>query len=60
MAGHGEVEQLLGVDQVVVAVGAEVDADPVDRAGEGVVASRVVVSHWRTGVGADPAGLESE
>jgi hypothetical protein len=47
LAVHGELQQVLGIDEVVVAVLAGVDADPVDRAGEGVVTGRVVVADRR-------------
>jgi hypothetical protein len=42
---HGKVEQMLRVDEMVVAVGAEVDAHPLHGAGQGVVAGRVVLRH---------------
>jgi hypothetical protein len=49
--------QLGRVEQVVVAVGAEIDPDPVDLSGEGVVAGRIVVADGRAGVAADVGGF---
>jgi hypothetical protein len=55
LLGHGVVvENVAGVDEVVVAVLAAFHLDPLDRAGEGIVGEKVVVgdggmtSLWRS------------
>ena len=45
LAVHGGVDDELGVDEVIVAVGTGFHLEPGDRAGEGVVASGVVLRH---------------
>src|SRR5205085_9654286 len=50
---HRKVEQMFRLDEMVVAVGAEVDAHPLHGAGQGVVAGRVVLRHRRAGLAAN-------
>jgi hypothetical protein len=58
LLGHRDLEDVLAVNEVVVAVVAEVDADPVDLAGKGVAcADWVVAGHGSAGVLADVGGL---
>jgi hypothetical protein len=44
LPGHGDAESFLGVDEVVVIVGAEIDLYPVDLAGEPTATSGVGVT----------------
>jgi hypothetical protein len=48
---------MLGIDEVVLAVLAGIDADPVEGAAEGVVTDRVVVADRRARIAADAGGL---
>jgi hypothetical protein len=57
LAGHGDLEVVLGWDEVAVVVVAEVELDPLDGAGERVAAGWVVVGDRRAGVGAHVGGL---
>jgi hypothetical protein len=56
--GHGEVEQVVRVDEVVVAV-VQLQADPVDGAGQGVVTDRLVGGDGGADVAADVGGHPS-
>src|SRR2546430_4810022 len=56
---HRHVEQVFRLDEMVVAVGAEVDAHPLHGAGEGVVSGRVVLRHRRARIAADVRRLVS-
>src|SRR6478609_7818001 len=53
LSRHGDPQLLLWVDGVAVAVVAEVDADPVDLAGEAAGPGRVVRGDGGTGLVAD-------
>src|SRR3954451_9018239 len=59
LSGHCDPESLIGRDQVVgvVRVFAEVDLDPVDRAGEDAAFALVVVADRGRGVLSDVGGL---
>src|SRR6476469_665684 len=57
LAGHGDAEAFVGVDVVVVVVGAEVDLDPVDLAGESAGFGGVVGADGCAGFVADVGGF---
>src|SRR4051812_2249369 len=57
LPGHGDAETFFGVDEVVVVVGAEIDLDPVDLAGEPAAVSGVVGRDGGAGFVADVGGL---
>ena len=57
LPGHGDAEAFVGVDEVVVVVGAEVELDPVDLAGEPAVLGGVVGGDGGAGLVADVGRL---
>jgi len=59
LAGHGDAEAFVGVDEVVVVVVAEVELDPVDLSGEPAAAGAVVGGDSGAGFVADVGRLIS-
>ena len=57
LANHGDLYEVLRVDEVIVAVQPSLEADPVDAAGEPRVRQPVLRRHRRSGLEADVCRL---